>query len=91
MEVQVEPFVIDPERAGEVPRHGEHPLPHPRRQMQTLLDDVLDVVVRERPVLTRREHRHTCHVHVHRGTLEVQEARIQARETLRPHGRLRQR
>ena len=51
------------------------------------LDHPLHVGVGEGAVVPRREDRHARHVHVHGGALQVEEARVQAREAFRGHRR----
>ena len=86
MEVQVEPVVVDPERPGEAPRQTEHPLPQAWGEVYACLGDASDVLVREPFVLARREDGHPRDVHVHRGSLQVEEARVEAGEAFGRHG-----
>ena len=79
-------IVVDPERPGQTPRQVEDPLPEARREMQTRRRHLGDVFVRERTVLARSEHGDPRDVHVHGGTLEVEEARVEAGEPFRRHG-----
>src|SRR4029453_17404123 len=86
VEVQVEAIVVDPHRPSEVAGHRQHPLPQTRRQVDPRLDHPLHVGVRERPVGAGREDRQPRNVHVPRRRLQVEEARVEARESLRGHG-----
>ena len=86
--LDVEPIVVGPDRTREVAGHAHHPLTEPRREVHTPSDDPRDVGVRERTVLAWLEHRDAGDVHVLRGLLQVEEARVEAREAFRGHTRM---
>ena len=56
--------------------------------MEARLGDPGDILVGERSVLARREHGYAGDVHVHRGPLQVEEARVQAGQTFGWHRNL---
>ena len=86
VEVQIEMVVVDPERPGQTPRQVEDPLPEAWCEMQTRRRHLGDVLVRERTVRARGEHGDPRDVHVHGGTLQVEEARVEAGEPFGWHG-----
>ena len=85
VKIEVESIVVDPQRTREPERHAHHSLTQPRGEMQPRLHDALHVVVGEGAVVARIEDRDAGDVHVHGGRLQVQEARVEARETFRRH------
>ena len=78
-------IVVDPQRPREITRHTEHPLSQAGREVQSRFDDALHVVVGQRTVRARVEHGDARDVHVHRRTLQVQEAGVEAGEAFGRH------
>jgi hypothetical protein len=87
MEVEVESIVVHPDRPREVAGHREQLPPEPWSQPKPSFHDPFDVVVGEvRAVLPRPEDRQSGNMHVHAGFLEVEEARVESRQSLHRHG-----